>query len=160
MAARRTVPRKPSRLGSDHAVVCACWCQRPPKGSLRDCATCSGENGDEPRGGANSGREGPPGRTPPLRWAVGQGASSLFRSLGVRLRPPKRRQANAEPGSMANKKSRHWSKRGGGLLRHRCQRRLRVRANALDHGTEPVRSLRSQVLAQTQPLKHRDRVGR
>jgi HD superfamily phosphohydrolase len=46
------------------------------------------------------------------------------------------------------------------FLRRRCQRRLRVRANALDHGTKPVRSLRGQVLAQPQALKHRDRVGR
>jgi HD superfamily phosphohydrolase len=46
------------------------------------------------------------------------------------------------------------------FLRRRCQRRLRVRVNALDHGTKPVRSVRGQVLAQPQALKHRDRVGR
>ena len=34
------------------------------------------------------------------------------------------------------------------------------RANALDHGTEAVRALRSEVLAQAQALEQGDRVGR
>src|SRR6516164_1902753 len=94
-----------------------------------------------------------PGRLSP-------GPSNLFRSLGGSIEATGRRQANAEPGSIANKKIAPLGSTGSWLLRHRCQRCLRVRANALDHGTEPVRSLRGQVLAQPQPLKHRNRVGR
>jgi len=95
-----------------------------------------------------------PGRLSP-------GPSSLFRSLGGgRLRPPEDDRQMPSQVPWPTKKSRDWGKRGRWLLRHRRQRRLRVRSNALDHGAKPVRSLRGQVLAQAQPLKHRDRVRR
>src|SRR6185369_14060991 len=42
----------------------------------------------------------------------------------------------------------------------RRERRTRIRPDALHHGTEPVRALRRQMLAQAQTVEYRDRVGR